>query len=163
MEIPPPYIFTFSGSNPRSRLTAYAWLANASLISNISIDFKSTPSLFASFSLENFGEYPINSASNPAIAYPSIFIFGVSPSSSSFSLDITTTAAAPSFKLDEFAAVTVPPFTKHGRSFASFSILCPSLGPSSVSNIVIFPLRSFNSTGRISSLNLPSLIALHAL
>ena len=68
---------------------------------------------------------------------------------------MTTTAAAPSFKLEEFPAVTEPSLTNAGRSLASFSMVSPSLGPSSVSKTVTFPFLSFSSTGRISSANFP--------
>ena len=124
---------------------------------------RSNPSFAASFSLESLGAYPMTAPSLPATVQPLMVRRGLTPRASAFSLDMTTTAAAPSFRLEELPAVTVPPFTKHGFKRSSFSMVWLALGPSSVSKTVMFPFLSFNSTGRISSLNLPASMAAAAL
>src|SRR6185437_9655986 len=75
----------------------------------------------------------------------------------------TTTAAAPSLRVDAFPAVTVSSSLlslpgNAGRSFASDSTVVSFRGPSSVS-IVVVPFRPAISTGVISALNFPVSIA----
>lgn len=56
---------------------------------------------------------------------------GLKPSASAFSSDMTSVAAAPSVRKDEFAAVCVPVsfLMKAGLSLASFSGVEPALMP----------------------------------
>ena len=101
---------------------------------------------------------------------------GLIPNSSAFSLLITTTAAPASLIPEELPAVTTPPSLNAGRSLlmlsaflkapfnlATFSIVVPNLGNSSVSKMIGSPFLCGISTGTISSLNLPALIASSAL
>ena len=85
------------------------------------------------------------------------FVRGFTPNSSAFSDDTTTTAAAPSFLLEEFPAVHTPPNT--GFSFESFSNVVSGLGPSSLATIIGPPLRWGTEIRMISSANFPALIA----
>ena len=70
-----------------------------------------------------------------------------------------TKAAAPSFIVEAFAAVTVPSFVKTGLRLGILSNLT-LLNSSSSSTIVTLPFLSLISTGMISSLNKPSSVAL---
>ena len=87
---------------------------------------------------------------------------GVIPSSTAFSLDITTSAAAASLIPEELAAVTIPSFLNAGLSLAIPSAVTPCFGYSSVSNTIGSPFLCGISTGTISSLNLPAAIAAQA-
>ena len=62
-----------------------------------------------------------HSGSLAASAYPFMVAKGCSPNSSALSLLISTSAAAPSFIVDAFAAVTVPSFVKAARKPGIFS------------------------------------------
>ncbi|VWC37331.1 hypothetical protein BLA50215_07991 [Burkholderia lata] len=68
---------------------------------------------------------PITLGSTPAFAYALIRASGVRPSAAAFCADITSTAAAPSFSPDAFAAVTEPSFENAGFSPASDSAVTP--------------------------------------
>ena len=57
---------------------------------------------------------------------------GLSPSALAFSSLMTSTAAAPSFSGHALPAVTVPSGLNAGLSAASFSIVVPGRGPSSL-------------------------------
>ena len=73
-----------------------------------------------------------------------------------------TTAAAPSFSAEALPAVTVPSFLKAARRPPRDSAVVSPRGCSSVSTIFGSPLRCGTSTGVISFLKRPSLIALMA-
>ena len=93
-----------------------------------------------------------------------MYASGVTPSSLALDSFITINIAAPSFIPEALPAVTVPPsFLKAGFNLAKDSTVTPSLINSSSSTTVTFPLRPLTSTGTISSLNLPSALALEAL
>ena len=93
-----------------------------------------------------------HSGSCAADAWATIFTFGLSPSSSAFAADIINTAAAPSLILEALAAVTVPSFSKEGRSV--FILSKSALAGSSSSAITTgSPLRRGTSTAVISLLN----------
>ena len=77
--------------------------------------------------------------STPAEAYDFIVQSGLIPSSSAFSFDITMRAAAASLIPEAFAAVTIPSFLKAGLSLAIPSAVTPSLGYSSLSNMIGSP------------------------
>ncbi len=57
---------------------------------------------------------------------------GLQPSSPAFSSDMISSAAAPSLSGQALPAVTVPPSLNTGFSAASFSIVVPGRGPSSL-------------------------------
>ena len=88
----------------------------------------------------------------------------VRPCARANSSEVTTSAAAPSFRLDALPAVTdrssfLPSFDGNaGRSLPSDSAVVSLRGPSSVSTVV-GPLRPGICTGAISSLNFPASIA----
>jgi hypothetical protein len=89
---------------------------------------------------------------------------GSTPKAFALSLDVTTTADAPSFTPGALPAVTVPlSFLKAGFSFASASSEVSSRTVSSVSKTTGAPFFCGTSTGTISSLKLPALIAAAAL
>ena len=72
-----------------------------------------------------------------------------------------TIAAAPSLSPDELPAVMLKPSISgcSGVSAASFSIVLPRRGCSSVAKVTVSPSRRFTSIGKISSSNLPLSIA----
>ena len=71
---------------------------------------------------------------------------GLSPSSSAFVSDMTSTAAAPSFSGHELPAVTLPSSLNAGSSWDSFSSVELARGPSSFETTV----PSWSVTGTIS-------------
>jgi len=75
---------------------------------------------------------------------------------------MTNTAAAASLMPEALPAVTVPSFYEGRANFAIFSIDV-SIGRSSVSKTTGSLLPCGTTTGTISSLNLPALIAARAL
>ncbi len=77
-------------------------------------------------------------------------------------VDSMITAAAPSFRPEAFAAVTVPSLAKAGRNPEIDSSVVPCLGNSSVSKTVV-PFLVTMSKGRISSLKRPAFCAASAL
>ncbi|MCY1221751.1 hypothetical protein D9M72_338200 [compost metagenome] len=77
--------------------------------------------------------------------------------------DITTTAAAPSFRPEALAAVTVPALSKAGLRPDMLSSVAPWRTNSSVLKATGSPLRCGISTGTISSSNLPAFCAASAL
>ena len=93
-------------------------------------------------------------AGTPALAYERIVAIGVTPSSSAFLRDMTTTAAAPSLMPEALPAVTEPSGSKAGRSLPSTSVVVSGRKCSSLSTIT-GPLRDFTSTGTISSAKAP--------
>ena len=86
------------------------------------------------------------SGSIAAVAEVMIRARGVSPSSSAFESDMTSTAAAPSLSGHELPAVTLPSSLKTGSSWASFSSVELARGPSSLATVV----PSGSVTGTIS-------------
>ncbi|CAB3810612.1 hypothetical protein LMG28688_07276 [Paraburkholderia caffeinitolerans] len=88
---------------------------------------------------------------------------GFRPSSSAFFADISTTAAAPSFRPDAFAAVTEPSFENAGFRPASDSAVTPWRTNSSVLNTSGSPLRCGITTGTISASKRPAFCAASAL
>ena len=99
----------------------------------------------------------------PEVACATMRAIGSRPSDLARSSDVTTTAEAPSFNPGAFPAVTVPSSLKAGFNFARDSIEVSSRTGSSVSKITAAPFFCGISTGTISSLNLPALIAALAL
>ena len=81
---------------------------------------------------------------------------GLKPSFAARTSDITSTAAAPSFSGQALPAVTVPSSLKTGFSAASFSIVVPGRGPSSLRSS---PPPSGSSTGTISRSKCPDACA----
>ena len=77
------------------------------------------------------GPIPILRGSTPATADVTTRAMGVHEFLSSASAEAMSTADAPSFKPEEFPAVTVPSDSKAGPSLASFSKLVSGRGGSS--------------------------------
>jgi hypothetical protein len=101
--------------------------------------------------------------SRPDVAWATMRARGVRPSAFAVSAEVTTRAAAPSLTPGALPAVTVPPSRKAGLSRASASSDVSSRGDSSTANITGSPFFDGIGTGRISSLNLPALMAAMAL
>ena len=80
---------------------------------------------------------------------------GLRPSDLAFSSLMTSTAAAPSFSGQALPAVTVPSSLKAGLSAASFSIVVPGRGPSSL----VTSVPSGVVTGTISLSKWPAVAA----
>ena len=138
--------------------TASDCAANASFASMRSIWSIVRPVLSNSFLVEKAGPMPMMEGSTPAVAPATHLAIGLMPSSLALSALMTTIAAAPSLIPEAFAAVTVPPSLKAGRSLAMPSAVTPSRGNSSVSKRTVSFL-TLMGTGTISSLNLPALRA----
>src|SRR5262249_40127825 len=139
--IAPPLTLIRLVSQPISLLTAHACAANASLISIRSRSAAFQPAFSRQRRDAGTGPMPIIDGSTPDDANALIFANGFTPSSSARSAVITSTAAAPSFRPDAFAAVTVPSFAKAGRSPAIDSNVVPVLMNSSATNATGSPLR----------------------
>ena len=91
-----------SASPVTAPVTAKAGLSKASVdFKHYPMALRSNPSFAASFSLESLGAYPMTAPSLPATVQPLMVRRGLTPRASAFSLDMTTTAAAPSFRLEE--------------------------------------------------------------
>ena len=88
-----------------------------------------------------------------------IFATGLTPSSWALSALITTSADAPSFIADAFAAVTVPSFLNAGFSFAIDSAVMPSRIVSSVVNAIGSALRCGTMTSNFSASKRPAAVA----
>src|SRR6185369_13824768 len=112
--IAPPLTLIFDVSQPISLLTAHACAANASLISIRSRSEAFQPAFSSAFFDAGTGPMPMIAGSTPDDANALIFAMGFSPSACARSALITSTAAAPSFKPDAFAAVTEPSFANAG-------------------------------------------------
>src|SRR2546421_617669 len=112
----PPLTFSFSMSNPSSRTIANDCEANASFNSIRSISESERPVSLSTLGMATIGPMPITSGRTPATAKPTKRSKGFSPSCSARSRSITTTAAAPSLRWEEFPAVIVPPAWKAGRN-----------------------------------------------
>ena len=101
-----------------SLITAIAWAAKASLISNRSISSKSQLAFFVACRIASIGPRPINEGSSPTDAHEISFAKGlIEFFSASFNV-VSNKAAAPSFIPDEFPGVTVPSFLKTVLSFS---------------------------------------------
>ena len=93
--------------------------------------------------------------SRAAVVTSMIRAMGFRPMALTCVSDISTRAAAPSFRPQELPAVTVPSGFTMGRSFASTSKVVVGFTNSSVSNMNSF-FFSFTWTGTISSLKYPA-------
>ena len=92
------------------------------------MSLRESPALFNAFSEAFTGPIPIILGSTPAMAEETILANGVSLSLIIASSLPINKAAAPSFKPDEFPAVTEPPsFLKAGLSEFNFSIVVVGL------------------------------------
>jgi len=152
----PPFTFSFSGLNPRSRATATDCAANASFASIRSKSSIDMPVFARTFFVDATGPTPMIVGSTPPRAPATNVAIGVTPSSFAFSSLITTIAAAPSLIPDALPAVTTPPSLPEQHLKAErLSAVVPARGPSSVSNTIVF-FFCLISTGTISSLNLPA-------
>ena len=74
---------------------------------------------------------------------------------------ISSTAAAPSFRLEALPAVTLPSFLKAGLSLPRDSAVVPARGCSSVAKATGSPLREGIRIGVISSTKRPASMAAH--
>ncbi len=157
----PPLTLTFSGSQPRSLLTASACAAKASLASTRSRSSTVQPAFSSALRLAGIGPVPMIDGSTPQVAQETMRPIISTPRLAASSALISTTAAAPSLMPEALPAVTVPSLSKAGLSFARFSTVTPSFGCSSVSTTTS-PLRVLMVTGTISSLKRPALIAASA-
>ena len=88
---------------------------------------------------------------------------GLIPILKAFSALINNSAAAPSATPELFPAVMVPALAKAGSSLAKVSAVAPNLGFSSVAQIFGSPAVWATSTGTISSLKRPEVVAASAL
>jgi hypothetical protein len=104
------------------------------------------PARSSTFLPAQIGATPMYSGSFAAVAEVMIRARGSTPSSAAFESDITSTAAAPSFRGQELPAVTLPSSLKAGSSSASFSSDEAGRGPSSLATTV----PSGSVTGAIS-------------
>ena len=102
---------------------------------------------------------PIIAGSTPALAWPARRARIGRPSWLARASLINITAAAPSFSAEALPAVTVPSFLKAARRPPRDSAVVSPRGCSSVSTIFGSPLRCGTSTGVISFLKRPSLMA----
>ena len=152
-------MFSLVRSKPKSLPTATDCAAKASFASIRSKSSIFMPALAIVFLVDATGPIPIILGSTPASSPAIQVAIGLTPSSLAFSSLITIIAAAPSLIPDALPAVTSPPsFLNAGFNFERLSTVVLSLGPSSVSKITV-SFFFFISTGTISSLNAPALIA----
>ncbi len=119
----PPFIFTLLASKPSNLLLTKATTENASLSSNASTSAIVHPALSSAIGIALAGAVVKNSGSCAASAKDTTSAIGVSPSSFTLSSLASIIHAAPSFIVLAFAAVTVPSFSKTGRSEGIFSNL----------------------------------------
>ena len=113
------------------------------------------------FGTATVGEVVNKAGSCSESAKPIIFARGNNPNLSAFFLDINTKAQAPSFKVEAFAAVTVPLFSNADFKvgiFSKFTFL-----NSSSSETVMVPFLVSMFTGTISSSKKPFSVASAAL
>jgi len=143
--IAPPLGLTFSAGIPKCLMQYKAWLANASLISNMSISANVSPALLTASGIAKAGPTPIIAGSTPTAAkerkVANIGRFNFKATD----LLAKRVAAAPSDVCEEFPAVEHPPSGLNaGFNFLKFSIVV-GLGPSSVSTVTVvsFPCASF--------------------
>src|SRR5680860_191785 len=102
------------------------------------------------------GPMPMMAGSTPTTPEATTRAIGSSPSRSQAALEATSSAAAPSLRLEALPAVTVPPLRNTGRSEASASMLVSARGPSSRSNIFVCLRPAGTSRGTSSSANSPA-------
>ena len=114
-----------------------------------------SPVRFRASPAAGIGPIPMIRGSTPAEAWPTIRPIGVRPSSLTAFSPASSTAAAPSLRGQELAAVTVPPSRKTGFSWASFSSGV-SRGDSSLSKRTGSPFFWGTGTATISAWNFPA-------
>src|SRR3954471_13090118 len=110
----PPFTLTLDASHPRPLLTAQACAANASFDSMRSRSATLQPAFFNAIWDAGIGPVPISLGSTPALAHDTMRPSGVIPRASASLADISTKAAAPSFRPDALPAVTEPSLAKAG-------------------------------------------------
>ena len=90
------------------RAEGITWAANASLISTMSMSAIVIPARLSACFEASIGPRPMNSGSSAERPVATTRAIGLMPSSLARRSDITTTAAAPSFRGQALPAVTVP-------------------------------------------------------
>ena len=154
-ETAPPCTLVWSARMPmRSMLTKPTTL-KASLSSKKSMSATLIPARWAANGTALAGAVVNHSGSWAASAAPAMRARGLRPRALALSSDISTNAAAPSFRVEALAAVTVPSLVKAGRSDPTFSRTTFLYSSSSVTATTL-PLRSVTSTGTTSCANLPA-------
>ena len=157
----PPFTLTLKGSSLSVFSTATVEPLKASLISKRSTSSMVIPSFFKHLGMAQIGATRIYFRSIPYDAWAPMVAIISQPNSSALSLDMTTTAAAPSLMMDAFPAVPFPSFLNAGFIFDKCSYVV-SRGHSSSSKRTGSPFRWGISTGTISSLNRPARMASRA-
>ncbi len=142
----PPWTFRRSGSTPSCRAEGSTCAAKASLTSTRSMSSMPSPARARACRLASTGPRPITSGESPLTPVDTIRASGARPSSSASVSLMTTRAAAPSLRAQQFPAVTVPSGRNTGSRPASESTVTPARGPSSRATTV----PSGRSTGVIS-------------
>lgn len=133
--IAPPlgFICSASSGRPRSRNTARAWEANASLSSMTSISASLRPDNASTLRVAGAGPMPITRGGTPAVAMARMRARGVRPCLSAAASDASNNAHAPSLTPDALPAVTVPSGRTTHLSLANCSTLVSGRGCSSIS------------------------------
>ena len=110
MAMAPPLGLTCSAASarPRSRVTATACAANASLSSITSIWESSRPAFANTFFVAGAGAKPMIRGATPAAAVATTLARGVKPCRRAAAADASSIATAPSLIPDALPAVTVP-------------------------------------------------------
>ena len=162
MAMAPPLTLTLAGSRPSSLTTHRLWAAKASLDSIRSKSATVQPAFSSAFFEAGIGPVPMIDGSTPAVAEAAMRARGSSPRAFASSALISTRAAAPSFRPEALAAVTLPSLAKAGRSFCISSRVAPWRMYSSWSTTTS-PFLPGMTTGAISSANLPAFCAASAL
>ena len=111
-ETAPPFTFTFAASNFIFCIFTIPTVENASFNSKKWISFNVNPAFATAFGTAIEGAVVNHSGACSASAYPLIIAIGFKPNCSAFCLLIKTRAAAPSFIVEELAAVAVPSLEK---------------------------------------------------
>ncbi|MCY1557864.1 hypothetical protein D9M68_947490 [compost metagenome] len=101
------------------------WAAKASLDSIRSRSATVQPAFSRAFFDAGIGPVPMRAGSTPAVAHEAMRASGSRPRALASSADISTRAAAPSFRPEALPAVTVPSLRKAGFSFSMASIVAP--------------------------------------
>src|SRR5680860_1648468 len=104
---------------PRSRAEGMTCEANASFISTRSMSSMVIPARAKACLDAPTGPRPMISGETAVTPVDTIRASGVSPSSAALVSDMTTTAAAPSFRGQQLPAVTVPSGRNTGASWAT--------------------------------------------
>ena len=110
-----------SGSRPSSRCTAMELEAKASFTSMSSMSLGSMPCLAATLGMDQIGATSTYLGSIPAAPWAPTLTRGSSPAPWPCRPLITTTAAAPSLRLEALPAVTLPSFLNTVRREPSLS------------------------------------------